>query len=137
MPTRSPLRAHWIDHWNPEDDGFWARTGATIANRNLWFSILSEHIGFSIWTMWSVLVLFMGPDYGIDAAGKFLLVSVPTLVGSILRLPYAFAVTRFGGRNWTIVSAALLLVPSVLAAIVMHPGTSFATFLVVAAVGGL
>jgi NNP family nitrate/nitrite transporter-like MFS transporter len=135
--TRSPLKANWIDDWNPEDEGFWARTGAKIANRNLWFSILSEHIGFSIWTMWSVLVLFMGPEYHIDAAGKFLLVSIPTLVGSILRLPYTFAVARFGGRNWTIISAALLLIPTILAAIVMHPGTSFATFLVVAAIGGL
>jgi NNP family nitrate/nitrite transporter-like MFS transporter len=135
--TRSPLKANWIDDWNPEDEGFWERTGAKIANRNLWFSILSEHIGFSIWTMWSVLVLFMGPEYHIDAAGKFLLVSIPTLVGAILRLPYTFAVARFGGRNWTIVSAALLLIPTILAAIVMHPGTSFATFLIVAAVGGL
>jgi NNP family nitrate/nitrite transporter-like MFS transporter len=135
--TRSPLKANWIDDWNPEDEGFWTRTGAKIANRNLWFSILSEHIGFSIWTMWSVLVLFMGPEYHIDAAGKFLLVSIPTLVGSILRLPYTFAVARFGGRNWTIISAALLLIPTILAAIVMHPGTSFATFLVVAAIGGL
>ena len=135
--TRSPWKANWIDEWNPEDEGFWARTGARVANRNLWFSILSEHIGFSIWTMWSVLVLFMGPDYGIDAAGKFLLVSIPTLVGAVLRLPYTFAVARFGGRNWTIVSALLLLVPSILAAIIMHPGTSFTTFLLVAAVGGL
>lgn len=135
--TRSPLKANWIDDWNPEDESFWERTGAKIANRNLWFSILSEHIGFSIWTMWSVLVLFMGPEYHIDAAGKFLLVSIPTLVGAILRLPYTFAVARFGGRNWTIVSAALLLIPTILAAIVMHPGTSFTTFVIVAAVGGL
>jgi NNP family nitrate/nitrite transporter-like MFS transporter len=59
---RSPLRGRWIDEWNPEDTGFWERTGAKIANRNLWFSILSEHIGFSIWSLWSVLVLFMGPE---------------------------------------------------------------------------
>jgi NNP family nitrate/nitrite transporter-like MFS transporter len=136
-PARPRLAGRWIDHWDPEDAGFWARTGAKIAHRNLWFSILSEHIGFSIWTMWSVLVLFMGPEYGIDAAGKFFLVAVPTLVGSILRLPYTFAVARFGGRNWTIVSAALLLIPTILAAIVMQPGTSYATFILVAAVGGL
>jgi MFS transporter, NNP family, nitrate/nitrite transporter len=136
-PSRSLLAGRWIDHWDPEDAGFWERTGARIANRNLWFSILSEHIGFSIWTMWSVLVLFMGPEYGIDAAGKFFLVAVPTLVGSVLRLPYTFAVARFGGRNWTIVSAALLLIPTSLAAIVMQPGTSYATFMLVAAVGGL
>ncbi len=136
-PTRSILAGRWIDHWDPEDAGFWERTGAKVANRNLWFSILSEHIGFSIWTMWSVLVLFMGPEYGIDAAAKFFLVAVPTLVGSILRLPYTFAVARFGGRNWTIVSALLLLIPTVLAAIVLQPGTPYWVFVLVAAVGGL
>jgi NNP family nitrate/nitrite transporter-like MFS transporter len=137
MATRSPFTANWIDDWHPEDEGLWERTGAKIANRNLWFSILSEHIGFSIWTMWSVLVLFMGPEYGIDAAGKFFLVAVPTLVGAVLRLPYTFAVARFGGRNWTIVSALLLLIPTILAAIVLQPGTPYGVFVLVAAVGGL
>jgi NNP family nitrate/nitrite transporter-like MFS transporter len=136
-PARSLLRGRWIDHWDPEDAGFWERTGAKVANRNLWFSIFSEHIGFSIWTMWSVLVLFMGPEYGIDAAGKFFLVAVPTLVGSVLRLPYTMAPARFGGRNWTIVSAALLLIPTILAAIVIQPGTPYWVFVLVAAVGGL
>ena len=134
---RSLLAGRWIDHWDPEDAGFWQRTGAKVANRNLWYSILSEHIGFSVWTMWSVLVLFMGPEYGIDPAGKFFLVAVPTLVGAVLRLPYTFAVARFGGRNWTIVSALLLLVPTILAAVVLQPGTPYGVFIAVAAVGGL
>jgi NNP family nitrate/nitrite transporter-like MFS transporter len=135
--ARSLLRGRWIDHWDPEDSGFWERTGAKVANRNLWFSIFSEHIGFSVWTMWSVLVLFMGPEYGIDAAGKFFLVAVPTLVGAVLRLPYTMAPARFGGRNWTIVSAALLLIPTILAAIVVQPGTPYWVFVLVAAVGGV
>jgi NNP family nitrate/nitrite transporter-like MFS transporter len=128
---------HWIDHWEPEDEGFWASTGKKVANRNLWFSIFSEHIGFSIWSLWSVMVLFMGPKYGLSASDKFLLVSTPTLVGAILRLPYSFAVAKFGGRNWTIVSALLLLIPTIAAAVVMHTGTSLSTFLIVAAFGGL
>jgi NNP family nitrate/nitrite transporter-like MFS transporter len=116
---------------------FWENTGKRVANRNLWFSIFSEHIGFSLWTVWSVLVLFMGPAYGIDPAGKFLLVSLPSLIGALIRIPYTMAPARFGGRNWTIVSALLLLVPTSLAIIVMHPGTSFTTFMIVAALGGL
>ena len=94
------LRGRWIDEWRPEDESFWQATGKKIANRNLWFSVFSEHIGFSIWSLFAVLVLFMPEQtYHIDTAGKFFLVSMPTLVGSILRLPYTFTVAPFGGRN--------------------------------------
>jgi len=139
LPTRpSPsLRAHWIDDWRPEDRTFWETTGAPIARRNLTWSITSEHIGFSVWSLWSVMVLFLGPEYGIDPAGKFLLTAVPTLVGAALRIPYSFAVARFGGRNWTVFSAALLLVPSILAAFLIRPGVSYTTLLILAAVAGV
>jgi NNP family nitrate/nitrite transporter-like MFS transporter len=130
-------RGRWIDDWRPEDPIFWERTGAKVARRNLIFSIFSEHIGFSVWTLWSVLVLFLGPAYHIDPAGKFLLTAVPALVGSVLRLPYTFAVATFGGRNWTIVSASLLLIPSILAAVMIKPGVSYSTLLILAAVAGV
>ena len=135
-PART-IRGHWIDDWRPEDPAFWAASGAKIARRNLIFSIFSEHIGFSVWTMWSVLVLFLGPAYGIDPAGKFLLTALPALIGSVLRIPYTFAVARFGGRNWTIVSAGLLLIPALLAAFMIKPGVSYSTLLILAAVAGV
>jgi NNP family nitrate/nitrite transporter-like MFS transporter len=134
-PTRS--RAHWIDAWRPEDEQFWAEGGDKVAKRNLIFSILSEHIGFSVWTMWSVLVLFLGPAYGFAPEDKFLLTIVPALVGGTLRLPYTFAVAKFGGRNWTVFSALLLVVPLLFALAVMEPGVSLSTLLVVAAVAGV
>ncbi|MFF9215789.1 nitrate/nitrite transporter [Streptomyces viridosporus] len=127
----------WIRHWDPEDEAFWKATGEKVARRNLLFSVLSEHIGFSVWTMWSVLVLFMGPEYGLTPADKFLLTSVVTLVGAVVRVPYTFAVAVFGGRNWTVVSAGLLLVPTVAAFAVMEPGTSFPTFLLVGLLAGI
>lgn len=136
-PKSRVKKKKWIDHWKPEDEDFWENTGKKIANRNPVLSVFVERIGFSIWTLWSVLVLFLGPAYEFSAADKFLLVSTPTLVGSILRLPYVLAVVRFGGRNWTIISAALLLVPTILAAIVMRPGVPFGVFLLIAAVGGV
>ncbi|HKN97992.1 MAG TPA: MFS transporter, partial [Pseudonocardiaceae bacterium] len=131
------MTGRWIDHWEPDDPGFWAERGRRIANRNLLYSICCEHVGFSIWSLWSVLVLFLGPGYGLSVADKFLVTAVPTVVGAVLRIPYTLAVARFGGRNWTVVSAAMLLVPCALAAPVLHPGTSLGTFLVVAAVTGL
>jgi NNP family nitrate/nitrite transporter-like MFS transporter len=127
---------HWIEHWDPEDEGFWAATGKKIANRNLWFSILTEHIGFSMWSLMSVLVLFMGTPYHISVGDKFLLTSSATFVGAFVRIPYTFAVAKFGGRNWTVISALLLLIPTITAAFVMKPGTSFGVFLTLAVLCG-
>ncbi|ATW48748.1 nitrate/nitrite transporter [Streptomyces peucetius] len=131
------MAGRWIEQWDPEDETFWKTKGERVARRNLAFSVLSEHIGFSIWSLWSVMVLFMGPEYGVDPAGKFFLIATATLVGAVIRVPYTFAVARFGGRNWTIFSALLLLLPTGAAYLVMEPGTSYTTFLAVAALTGV
>ncbi|MGR6970714.1 MFS transporter [Streptomyces cynarae] len=139
-PSTAPATGRggrWIQQWDPEDETFWNETGEKIARRNLLFSVFSEHIGFSIWTMWSVLVLFMGPKYGLTPADKFMLTSMVTLVGAVVRVPYTFAVAVFGGRNWTIISASLLLIPTIAAFVVMKPGTSFSTFLIVGLLAGI
>ncbi|MCT4355997.1 NarK/NasA family nitrate transporter [Streptomyces sp. Je 1-79] len=131
------MGGRWIERWEPEDETFWREQGERIARRNLLFSVFSEHIGFSIWSLWSVMVLFMGPQYGIDPAGKFFLIATATFVGALIRIPYTFAVARFGGRNWTVFSALLLLLPTGVAYTVMEPGTSYSTFLLVAALTGV
>ena len=137
-PPRSARRGgRWIDDFDPEDTIFWEASGQQIAKRNLLFSILSEHIGFSIWSMWSAFVLFLGPKYGFDAGQKFLLTTVPTAIGASMRVPYTFAVAKFGGRNWTVVSAVLLFIPCVATAVVLEPGVSFNTLLAVAALAGI
>ncbi|MGY1653713.1 nitrate/nitrite transporter [Geodermatophilus sp. SYSU D01119] len=137
-PPSPPRGGRWIDDWRPEDPQFWETTGKRVARRNLFFSVFSEHVGFSIWSLWSVLVLFLPePVFGIDPAGKFLLTTLPTALGAFVRLPYTFAVATFGGRNWTIVSAALLLVPTVATAVVLEPGVSYSTLLVVSCLAGV
>ncbi|MEU1228289.1 nitrate/nitrite transporter [Streptomyces sp. NPDC005828] len=140
MSTRQSASGRWIEGWDPENEEFWEHSGKRIARRNLLMSVLSEHIGFSVWSLWSVLVLFMSPEIGLGfaPAEKFLLVVTPTLVGAVLRLPYSYAVTRFGGRNWTVFASAVLLVPAVLALVfVQRPGTPLWVFLLIGATGGV
>ncbi|WP_084477744.1 nitrate/nitrite transporter [Nocardia jejuensis] len=132
-------RNHDIAHWDAEDVQAWEAGGKDIARRNLVWSVFAEHIGFSVWSIWSVMVLFMPTDvFGIDTAGKFFLGAVPTLVGGLMRIPYTVATAKFGGRNWTIFSALALLIPVLLTLyFINQPGTSYTTFLIVAAFAGL
>ena len=131
---------HWIPHWDPEDREFWKREGSRVARRNLVLSVATEHLGFSVWSLWSVLVLFMSPATGFsfDPGEKFLLVVVPTLAGAALRLPYRYAVTRFGGRDWTVFATASLLIPLALAVwVIQRPDAPLWLFLAAGAAAGL
>ncbi|MGW4481819.1 MFS transporter [Rhodococcus triatomae] len=138
-PTTVATPKHYIAQWDAEDVEAWEAGGKDVAKRNLIWSVVAEHVGFSVWSIWSVMVLFMPTDvYGIDAAGKFFLVAVPTLVGAILRIPYTVATARFGGRNWTVFSALVLAVPLFgTLYLMLNPGHSYTTFLVVAAIAGV
>ena len=138
--TTTPVPAgRWITHWQPEDEGFWARGGRRIARRNLIHSIFVEHLGFSIWLLWSaVAVSLPAAGFAFSVDQLFWLVALPNLVGAVMRIPYTAAVARFGGRNWTTVSAALLLIPIVLMTVaVTDPGTPYWFFLLAAATAGL
>ena len=138
--TEAPVRGGrtWIQQWDPEDAGFWAATGRRIANRNLVFSIFSEHLGFSLWGIWSVVVLSL-PSAGFlfTLDQRFWLTALPNLVGAALRLPYTFAVPRFGGRNWAIFSSLMLLVPCALLTVAVSTHASFGFFLLAAATAGV
>jgi nitrate/nitrite transporter NarK len=103
-----------ITDWDPEDVPAWEAGNNNIARRNLIWSVVAEHIGFSVWSIWSVMVLFM-PEavYGFSAGDKFLLGATATLVGGCLRIPYTLATATFGGRNWTVFSAFVLLIPGI------------------------
>ncbi len=126
-------------HWDPEDPGQWARGGAAIARRNLAVSVLAEFLGFAVWALWSIVVPQLpAAGFTLSVDQMFWLVSVPALVGAALRLPYTFAVPLFGGRNWTVVSALLLLAPTLaLAVVVQRPETPFAVLVLVAALAGV
>jgi len=152
-PREHHAGRHWIDDWRPEDPVFWAKTGKAIARRNLIFSVFAEHIGFSVWMLWSIVVVQMtalsnpaapghaahaaASGWALSASQALCLVAVPSGVGAFLRLPYTFAVPIFGGRNWTTISASLLLIPCLLLAwVVEHPDVPFALLVAIAATAG-
>jgi len=135
----TPKSPTWISDWRPEDETFWNATGKFVARRNLIWSIVAENIAFSVWLIWSIVATKLpaaGFHYSTDQL--FQLVAIPGLIGSLMRFPYTFAVTMFGGRNWTIFSTTVLLIPTFgLAYFVSHPETPYWLMLLVASTAGL
>jgi MFS transporter, NNP family, nitrate/nitrite transporter len=113
----------WITGWNADDPQVWENGGRRTARKNLALSVFAENIGFSIWVLWTVIVLnLVNVGINLSLSEQFWLTAVPNLVGSTLRLPYTFAIPHFGGRRWTAISAALLLIPATLVATVVPSG---------------
>ena len=140
--TTAPPLTHrpgrWIDNWDAEDTTQWNSVGKPIAKRNLQWSIVCEFLGFVVWQLWSIVVVYLpAAGFTLSTSQIFWLISMPSLVGATLRIPYTFMVPRFGGRNWTVVSALLLLIPTIgLAVCVSNPDTPFGVLLAVAALAG-
>jgi NNP family nitrate/nitrite transporter-like MFS transporter len=124
--------------WNPEDRAFWQSTGSAIATRNLWISIPALFLSFAVWMVWSVVVVRLpaiGFPYTTDQL--FWLAALPGLSGATLRIFYSFMVPILGGRMWTALSTASLLVPALgIGYAVQDPTTSYATMLVLALLCG-
>ena len=129
----------WIDGWNPEDREQWTTYGSRVARRNLVVSVFAEFLGFGVFALWSIVVPQLNAaGFSLTLNQQFWLVSIPVLVGATLRVPYSLAVPRFGGRNFTIASALLLLLPALgLAWAVSDPQTPFGVLLLVASLAGL
>jgi NNP family nitrate/nitrite transporter-like MFS transporter len=124
--------------WNPEDKVFWEREGKAIAARNLWISIPALFLAFAVWMVWSVVVVNL-PSIGFqfDADRLFWLAALPGLAGATLRIFYSFMVPIFGGRKWTTLSTASLLIPAIgMGYAVRNTETSYATFLILALLCG-
>jgi len=124
--------------WTPEDREFWAKEGKAAATRNLWISIPALFLAFSVWMVWSVVVVNL-PNIGFpyDSNKLFWLAALPGLSGATLRIFYSFMVPIFGGRTWTTISTASLLVPAIgIGFAVRDPQTSYTTMLILALLCG-
>ncbi|WP_060818314.1 NarK family nitrate/nitrite MFS transporter [Caballeronia sordidicola] len=127
-----------LKNWEPEDPAFWKTRGSSIANRNLWISIPALMLAFSVWSLWSVVVV------NLDKAGfhftkneLFWLTALPALSGATLRIFYSFLVPIFGGRRFTAFSTATLLIPALgMGFALRDPATGYSTMLVLALLCG-
>lgn len=135
----NPTRKEILAHWNPEDESFWKQYGSKIANRNLFASIVALLISFCVNTLAALVSSKLGSaGFRFDAGQLFLLTALPGLIGATGRLIYTYLPAIFGGKNFTFVSTAFLLVPVLgIGFAVQNPTTSFGTFCVWFAILGL
>jgi MFS transporter, NNP family, nitrate/nitrite transporter len=127
-----------ISQWEPETPAFWQTKGKATANRNLWISIPALLLAFAVWMVWSVVVVNL-PNIGFQYSTNqlFWLAGLPGLSGATLRIFYSFMVPIFGGRKWTTISTASLLIPAIgIGFAVQDPTTSYPTMLILALLCG-
>lgn len=133
------MSTYLLKRWEPENPSFWQQTGAGIANRNLWISIPALMLSFSIWMLWSVVVVNLEKaGFQLSKNQMFWLTALPALSGATLRIFYSFLVPIFGGRKWTAISTASLLLPAIgMGFALRDPTTGFPTLLALALLCGL
>ncbi len=130
---------HTLEEWHPEDQTFWADKGRAIARRNLWVSIPALLLAFSVWMVWSMVVARLPAiGFAFTPGQLFWLAALPGLSGATLRIFYSFMVPIFGGRLWTTLSTASLLLPAMgIGYAVQNPETPYFIFLTLALLCGL
>ena len=138
-PSLSARPGRTLTHWNPEDKAFWEREGEAIAKLNLWISVPSLFLAFAIWQVWSVVAVGLpGLGFHYSTNQLFWLAAAPALSGATLRIFYSFMVPLVGGRRWTAISTATLLIPALgIGFAVQDNQTPYPTMLILALLCGL
>ncbi len=132
-------RGRMLTVWTPEDQAFWEREGEAIAKLNLWISVPALFLAFAVWQVWSVVAVGL-PALGFKYSTNqlFWLAAAPALSGATLRIFYSFIVPLVGGRRWTAISTATLLIPAVgIGMAVQDNTTTYPTMLMLALLCGL
>lgn len=135
----NPSRKEIIAHWNPEDEVFWKKYGEPIAKQNLYTSTWALTLSFVVWTLWATIAAQLNQvGFNFSDAEIFTLASLPGLVGATCRLFYTYMPGIIGGKNWTLISTALLLLPIIgLGNALQDTSTSYDTFFMLVAFIGV
>ena len=137
--TTSGRQGRLLTLWTPEDKNFWEREGEAVAKLNLWISVPALFLAFAIWQVWSVVAVNL-PALGFKYSTNqlFWLAAAPALSGATLRIFYSFMVPVFGGRRWTALSTATLLIPMLgIGFAIQDNTTGYPTMLMLALLCGL
>jgi NNP family nitrate/nitrite transporter-like MFS transporter len=97
--TRDPSTAH---HVSPE------------AVRVLIIATVLFTIFFAVWVMFAIVGLPMRKELGLSEGEFALLVAIPVLTGSLLRVPIGMLTDRVGGRNMMVALLLLTAIPTYL-----------------------
>lgn len=128
-----------IKQWEPENNEFWNSEGKGHAQRNLWISIPALFLAFAVWQIWSVTAVRLNDaGFNFTSSELFTLAALPGLVGATFRIFFTFMPGIFGGKNWTVISTASLLIPAIgIGIAVQNPDTSFTSMAILAALCGI
>lgn len=74
-------------------------------------SFLYFDISFMIWVMVGATSTFIVQDFGLSPAEKGLMVGIPVLGGSLLRIPMGLLADRFGGKRMGMIGMILTILP--------------------------
>ncbi|HUE92221.1 NarK family nitrate/nitrite MFS transporter [Pseudomonas sp.] len=134
LPSQGPV----IHDWRPEDPHFWGSVGKRIATRNLWISIPALLLAFAVWMVWSAVTVRLNSiGFTFTNDQLFWLAALPGLSGATLRIFYSFMVPIFGGRRWTALSTASLLLPALwMGFAVQDTSTTYSVFVIIALLCG-
>lgn len=96
-------------------------------------SLLHFDMSFMLWVLPASLAVFIAEDLQLSASLKGLLVAIPILTGSLLRVPMGLLADRFGGRRIGAALLAFLFLP--LGAGWLVPASVASIFLIASTIG--
>lgn len=77
----------------------------------LFSAFLYFDVSFMVWVMLGALGVYIAADFGLSATQKGLMVALPILAGSLLRVPVGLCADRFGAKKTGAIGLLLTLFP--------------------------
>lgn len=132
-------RKEIIANWQPENEYFWQNYGRRIAKQNLYVSTWALTLSFCVWMLWATMAAKLNSvGFNFTTGQLFTLAALPGLVGATARLFYTYMPGFVGGKNWTLFSTAILLIPIFgIGHAVQDPTTSYNTIAIIVSFIGI